>query len=148
MLSINLKIDTLLFTLSLAFFATSYFQTDAMAQATEQVAQPRSASAASGTYDLAVPSQQPRRITALRVTNISAGSRLTIVSDVPLDDYTAYHETDRFYVVIPRAEISVTRETINGQGFTSAEFEQHGDSVLLRFHLQVGETARASRTFN
>jgi hypothetical protein len=148
MLSINMK--TLQFVLSFLVFLPLYpsTETTAQGQATDEFSQPRQQSLSNTYNSVAVPTILPRRITALRVSNLPTGSRITIVSDAPLDGYTAYREGEGFYLLIPRAKMLLTEKTLEGHGFSSAKVEQHGDGVLLQFHLQVGATARASQSFN
>src|SRR5689334_11256072 len=46
---------------------------------------------------------QPKRVFVGRGSDTGTGSRVTIKSDNPLNDYSAYRSGDRFYVVLPRA---------------------------------------------
>jgi CBS-domain-containing membrane protein len=43
-----------------------------------------------------------KRLTAPRSYEPAEGSRVTISSDAPLNDYTAHRSDDRFHVVIPQ----------------------------------------------
>ncbi|HEV7843220.1 MAG TPA: hypothetical protein VGO69_05955, partial [Pyrinomonadaceae bacterium] len=50
------------------------------------------------------PAQASRKsIASVRNVDTREGSRVTITSDVPLNDYAAYWSGDRYYVVIPDA---------------------------------------------
>src|SRR3954464_11808036 len=44
-----------------------------------------------------------RRVFVGRGSETSSGSRVTIKSDDPLNDYSAYRSGDRFYVVLPKS---------------------------------------------
>src|SRR5215207_6791451 len=69
-----------------------------------------------------------RRIASLRSTDGAAGgSRVVVTSDSALDDYTAYREGSRFYVLIPRADASAVASAVSGgTGFTDARVERRG----------------------
>ena len=49
--------------------------------------------------------QTRRHILPLRAGETTAGSRVTLAADAPLDDYAAYRRGDQFYVLVPRAEM-------------------------------------------
>src|SRR5918911_2183163 len=99
--------------------------------------------------------QQPRRksIASVRSFDTSDGSRVTITSDVPLNDYAAYWSGDRYFVVIPDAEM-VTRDlqtlqnSLRGQGFQDVRIEKKGTDVVLSFRLMPGMRARVEQKFN
>ena len=89
-----------------------------------------------------------KRLTAPRSYETAEGSRVTISSDAPLNDYTAHRSDDRFHVVIPQASLTDTQIKISGRGFTDAQIEQRGSDVVLSFRLQPGATARVDQKFN
>jgi hypothetical protein len=90
----------------------------------------------------------PRRIVPLRLTDTPDGSRVTIASDAPLDDYTSRLDGDSFYILIPHSLASVSPAQITGRGFTRAQIEQRDDDVLLSFQLQTGASVRVGKGFN
>src|SRR6267378_1688260 len=53
-----------------------------------------------------VPGSPPLRITPLRMTETPAGSRATIASDAPFDDYKAYRDGYLFHIIIQHAVAS------------------------------------------
>ena len=73
---------------------------------------------------------------------------MMLISDGPLNDYIAYRNGDRFYVVIPQAEMSALQTALKGDGFTDAKVEKHGADVVLSFVLRPGATANVSQKFN
>src|SRR5258707_1793964 len=50
-------------------------------------------------------SGQHKNLTPLKGSDSSDGSKVTVTSDGPLNDYSAYRMGDRNYVVIPGSEI-------------------------------------------
>ncbi|PYS92692.1 MAG: hypothetical protein DMF64_08435 [Acidobacteria bacterium] len=92
--------------------------------------------------------QTRRHILPLRAGETTAGSRVTLAADAPLDDYADYRKGDQFYVLVPRAEMAELRGELAGRGFTATHLaRQHGD-VLLTFQLQADTEARVTQKFN
>lgn len=99
--------------------------------------------------------QQVRRksIASVRNFDTSDGSRVSITSDVPLNDYAAYLSGNRYYVVIPDADI-ITRDvqslqnSLRGQGFQDVRIERKGNDIVLSFGLRPGMRARVEQKFN
>ncbi|HVF51485.1 MAG TPA: DUF5916 domain-containing protein [Pyrinomonadaceae bacterium] len=91
---------------------------------------------------------QPRRLVPLRTSDTAAGSRVVISSDTPIDDYAAYRNGNRFFLLIPRAEAADLQSQLAGRGFTLAQVETKGEDVLLTFTLDEGATARVNQKFN
>ncbi|HEV2800049.1 MAG TPA: HEAT repeat domain-containing protein [Pyrinomonadaceae bacterium] len=93
--------------------------------------------------------QKPRtkRITPLRTSETSDGSRVTITSDGELNDYSAYRSGDRFIVVVPQAE-GAGGGGARGRGFEGAQVERRGKDLVYTFKLQPGATARVNQRFN
>jgi hypothetical protein len=74
---------------------------------------------------------------------------LTIVADAVLNDYSAYRSGDRFYVVIPEANVSSSvANGLRGQGFDDLRVQKRGNDVLLSFRLLQGALARVSQKSN
>lgn len=99
--------------------------------------------------------QQTRRknIASVRSLDTTDGSRVTITSDVPLNDYSAYWGGDRFYVVIPDADIiyqnaQTLQASLRGQGFQDVRIEKKGNDLVISFRMMPGMRARAEQKFN
>ncbi|HEV7858762.1 MAG TPA: DUF5916 domain-containing protein [Pyrinomonadaceae bacterium] len=98
--------------------------TNANASATKRIAQPLSA-------------------------DVPEGSRVTIISDAPLNDFQAYRSGENFYVRLPHAEAGFLQsESLRGRGFDSHQVERRGDDLFFSFHLESGASARATQKFN
>jgi hypothetical protein len=102
-----------------------------------------------------INAQQARRksIASVRNLDTSDGSRVSITSDVPLNDYAAYWSGDRYYVVIPDADllmrdVQTLQNSLRGRGFQDVRIEKKGNDVLLSFRLQPGMRARVEQKFN
>jgi hypothetical protein len=94
------------------------------------------------------PKPQHRRIISARRSDTPEGSRFTLTSDSPLDDYSSYVEGERFFVNIPQATLIGERKELNGHGFADMRIEQSDKDVLLSFRLRQGATVNISRSFN
>ena len=90
---------------------------------------------------------QSRSVTALRRSETPQGSRLSLISDGTLNDYSAYRMGDRFFIIIPRARAPV-RQSGSGQGFEGLRVEPRGNDLLLSFRVPEGRSARVSQRFN
>ncbi len=92
---------------------------------------------------------RPKRLAALRAGTVADGARITVTADAALDDYSAYRESDTFYVMLPRASFAAAqRELADVAGLAAAKVEQRGADVLLSFRLAPGTTARVKQTIN
>ena len=93
---------------------------------------------------------QPERknLTALRRTNMKRGSRVSLTSDDTLNDFEAYRSGDRYYVVIPQANLPVVPSNLSGTGFNDAQAFKRGHDTVLSFRLKPGATARVDQKFN
>jgi hypothetical protein len=91
---------------------------------------------------------QKKNITPLRSGDTSEGSRITITSDAPLNDYSAYRSGDRYYVVIPEANAPRAQGGLRGRGFEDVQVQKRGNDAILSFKLQPGTNARVSQRFN
>jgi hypothetical protein len=91
---------------------------------------------------------QQKNITPLRSGDTSDGSRITITSDAPLNDYSAYRSGDRYYVVIPEANAPRAQGGLRGRGFEDVQVQKRGNDAILSFKLQPGTNARVSQRFN
>lgn len=91
---------------------------------------------------------QKKSITPLRVVDTQEGSRVTITSDAPLNDYSAYRSGNRFFVVIPQADAPRLLSALRGRGFDDVQVQKRGTDVVLSFRLQPGTTARVDQKFN
>jgi hypothetical protein len=91
---------------------------------------------------------QKKNITPLRSGDTSDGSRITITSDAPLNDYSAYRSGDRYYVVIPEANAPRAQSGLRGRGFEDVQVQKRGNDAVMSFKLQPGTNARVSQRFN
>ncbi|MBV9210851.1 MAG: HEAT repeat domain-containing protein, partial [Acidobacteria bacterium] len=92
--------------------------------------------------------QAKKTLTRLNTSETPEGSNITITSDSPLNDYSAYRSGDRFYVLIPAADASRVANGLRGRGFADVRAQKRGNDVLLSFRLLQGATARVSQKFN
>jgi HEAT repeat protein len=93
-------------------------------------------------------SGQTKHVFVGRGSDTAQGSRVTIKSDNPLNDYSAYRSGDRFYVVLPRAAAGSVARGGAGKGYTDMQVQQRGDSVVLSYHVQPGAKPRVEQKFN
>ena len=91
---------------------------------------------------------QKKNLTRLTASETAEGSSITIFSDLPLNDYSAYRGGDRFYVLIPAADASRIMTGMRGRGFADVRTQKRGNDVLLSFRLLAGAAARVSQKFN
>jgi len=91
---------------------------------------------------------QRKRLAPLRSSETLEGSRVMIISDARLNDYSAYVSGGRYYVVIPEADGPRTLGNTYGRGFEDAQVQTRGSDVILSFRLQKGTTARVSQKFH
>jgi hypothetical protein len=91
---------------------------------------------------------QLKRLMALRSTPIAEGSRVRIASDQALNDYSAYRNGDRFYVVLPNASGESLQSNLSAPGFVDARIEQRGDDCVISFGLEPGASASVDQRFN
>ncbi|HEX6624651.1 MAG TPA: AMIN domain-containing protein, partial [Pyrinomonadaceae bacterium] len=89
-----------------------------------------------------------KRIAPLKVSETPEGTRVTVASDAPLDDYAARREGDRFVVTLPHAELAQGPSELQGGGFERARAERHGDGLRLSFRLRDGVEASFAQSFN
>ncbi|HEU4597901.1 MAG TPA: HEAT repeat domain-containing protein, partial [Pyrinomonadaceae bacterium] len=76
------------------------------------------------------------------------GSRVTIKSDNPLNDYSAYRSGDRFYVVVPGANAGSVAKGASGRGFSDMQVQQRGKDVVLSYRVQPGAKPKVEQKFN
>src|SRR2546423_4926325 len=91
---------------------------------------------------------QTKHIFVGRGSDTAQGSRVTIKSDNPLNDYSAYRSGDRFYVVLPRAAAGSVARGGAGRGYSDMQVQQRGDSVVLSYRVQPGAKPRVEQKFN
>jgi hypothetical protein len=89
-----------------------------------------------------------KRLASVRSVDTAEGSRVTVVSDVAVNDYSAYLSSNRFYVVIPEADASRLQNTLRGQGFDDVKIQKRDGDVVLSFRLGIGVKARVEQKFN
>ena len=120
----------------------------ASAQAQTQVAMNSKGGARPAARPAAATSAPLKRLVPVRASGTPEGARVTVASDTSLDDYAAFRDGERFFVRIPRAELSAAQRAVEGRGFADARVERRGDDVLLSFRLEPGTSARAVQRFN
>jgi hypothetical protein len=81
------------------------------------------------------------KITTMRASDSSEGSRVAVTADQSLNEYEAYRRGDRFYVKIPPADVP-RAEAVRGRAFSDVKVQRDGDSTIVSFRLQPGATAR------
>jgi HEAT repeat protein len=81
------------------------------------------------------------KVTTLRATDSTEGSRVAVTADQSLNEYEAYRRGDRFYVKIPPTVVP-RPETVRGRAFSDVKVQRGDDSTIVSFHLQPGATAR------
>ncbi|HEX6624220.1 MAG TPA: hypothetical protein VF064_10940, partial [Pyrinomonadaceae bacterium] len=93
-------------------------------------------------------SASTKRVFVVRGSDSGAGSRQTIKSDNPLNDYSAYRSGDRFNVVIPNADANAMGKGGAGRGYTDMQVQQRGNDVVLSYKLEPGAKPRVEQKFN
>ncbi|MBD0372455.1 MAG: HEAT repeat domain-containing protein [Pyrinomonadaceae bacterium] len=99
------------------------------------------------------PQGRRKSIASVRSVDTTDGSRVTIAADVPLNDYEAYWGGDRFFVIIPNAEITyqnvqTLQASLRGQGFQDIRIERKGNDLVFSFRMRPGFRARPEQKFN
>ena len=129
----------------------SFAGVDTSAQKKRPAAKPKTQQQGAGTNantQTAQQKPQKKNITPLKSGDTSDGSRITITSDAPLNDYSAYRSGDRYYVVIPEANAPRAQGGLRGRGFEDVQVQKRGNDAILSFKLQPGTNARVSQRFN
>jgi HEAT repeat protein len=91
---------------------------------------------------------QRKKLSPLKAATGSNGSRVTVTSDSPLYDYSAYRSGDRFYVVIPESDAPGVQSGLRGKGYEDVQVQKRGTDTVLSFHLQPGAAAHVDQKFN
>ncbi|HJU56043.1 MAG TPA: hypothetical protein VJ715_15765, partial [Pyrinomonadaceae bacterium] len=120
----------------------------ASAQRRRRPATSQQQAAANANTQAAQQKPQKKNITPLRSGDTADGSRITITSDAPLNDYSAYRSGDRYYVVIPDANAPRAAGSLRGKGFEDVQVQRRGNDAVLSFKLQPGTNARVQQRFN
>ena len=89
-----------------------------------------------------------RHVTAIQLGGAAEGSRVTVVSDSPLNDYEAFRRGERFYVKIPLADFASAAPHFRADGFDDVQVQKVGDSLVVSFKLQAGASARVDQRGN
>jgi hypothetical protein len=92
--------------------------------------------------------EQPKRVVVSGSSDTAQGTRQTIKSDNPLNDYSAYRSGDRFYVVLPRSDAASVARGSSGRGFSDMQVQQRGEDVVLSYRLRPGARPRVEQKFN
>lgn len=91
--------------------------------------------------------ERPKQVIIGRGADSSRGSRMTITSDNPLNDYSAYRSGDRFYVELPNANAD-TAARAAGKGYSDLQVQRRGKNVVLSYRVQPGARPRVEQRFN
>jgi hypothetical protein len=100
------------------------------------------------TLTSSVAQLKTRRVTGLQLGAAAEGSRVTVVSDSPLNDYEAFRRGDRFYVKIPLADFMSGLPQFRADGFENVQVQKVGEGLVVSFKLQPGATARINQYGN
>jgi hypothetical protein len=109
---------------------------------------PQQKTAQTGNPNSQARTGQRKSLTPLKGSDSSDGSRVTITSDAPLNDYSAYRNGDRFYVVIPESDVPHAQSGMRGRGYEDVQVQKRGGDTVLSFRLQRGASARVNQKFN
>jgi len=90
---------------------------------------------------------RPKHVIVGRGSDTERGSRMTITSDNPLNDYSAYRSGDRFYVELPNANAD-TAARAAGKGFSDLQVQRRGKNVILSYRVKPGAKPRVEQRFN
>lgn len=93
----------------------------------------------------AAQQKSAKRITGVKLGSAADGSRVSVFSEVALNDYEAFRRGDRFYVRIPAADFVGSKPQLRGSGFQDVIIQEIGDSVVISFWLQPGASARVEQ---
>src|SRR5260370_41071471 len=96
----------------------------------------------------AAQNRNGKRIQSMRVSDSAEGARVTIVADLPLNDYEAFSRGDRFCVKIPAAEYVSALHRLRGNGFEYVQIQKSGDSVIISFTFHPGASAKVEQPSN
>ncbi|HYY94756.1 MAG TPA: HEAT repeat domain-containing protein [Pyrinomonadaceae bacterium] len=90
---------------------------------------------------------RPKHVFIGHGSDTPTGSRMTVTSDNPLNDYRAYRSGDRFYVELPNANAD-TSARASGHGFSDMQVQRRGKSVVLSYRIQPGAKPHVEQRFN
>jgi HEAT repeats len=90
---------------------------------------------------------RPKHVFIGHGSDTASGSRMTVTSDNPLNDYRAYRSGDRFYVELPNANAD-TSARASGRGFSDMQVQRRGKSVVLSYRIQPGAKPHVEQRFN
>jgi hypothetical protein len=142
-----------LFSLTLILFLACCACAGVLAQGTGEALarrdEPQNLNAVRASLSMHASVAGTKRIAQPLSADVPEGSRVTIISDAPLNDYQAYRSGESFYVRLPHAEAGFLQsDSLRGRGFDSPQIERRGDDLLFSFHLQAGASARVIQKFN
>ncbi|HYH87081.1 MAG TPA: HEAT repeat domain-containing protein [Pyrinomonadaceae bacterium] len=91
--------------------------------------------------------ERPKHVFIGRGSDTARGSRMTITSDNPLNDYSAYRSGDRFFVELPNANADTVARAA-ARGYSDMQVQRRGKSVVLSYRIQPGAKPRVEQKFN
>lgn len=94
--------------------------------------------------------QTPRTrfLEPVRVAEIPAGIQVTIAANESINDYTSQQSDNRFYVVIPRAGVSVFESNLYSGSLVMVSSERRGNDAVFSFNLLRGSIATVKKSNN
>ena len=84
----------------------------------------------------------------MKASDSREGARVTLLADLALNGYEAFHRGDRFSVKIPASEFASSQPNFRGNGFEDVQVQRSGANVLISFKLQPSATARVDQRGN
>ena len=97
---------------------------------------------------LPLPEPHRKRLVTFRRNETPEGSRFTLTSDSPLDDYRSFAEGERICVMIPQSAFVSALNDASGRGFADMRVEQRETDVILSFRVQQDATVAINQNFN
>ena len=95
-----------------------------------------------------LPETHRKRLVTFRRNETPEGTRFTLTSDSPLDDYRSFAEGERICVIIPQSAFISEHEDESGRGFADMRVEQRDDGILLSFRVQQDASVAINQNFN
>ncbi|HKO98837.1 MAG TPA: hypothetical protein VJU86_17690 [Pyrinomonadaceae bacterium] len=96
----------------------------------------------------ALSGPESKHISSIRSQVTPNGSRVILTLSESLADYGAYRNGDKFTVLLPGTDLSLTEINVKGAGFTSSKVESRGNNLSLSFQLEANVNASVSQVDN
>lgn len=94
--------------------------------------------------------QNPRlkTIASFNITEEAGGTRVHIVADASLNDYTAYRNGEHYYLILPRTSPPFLQSNLRGESFSDLLVSNRDTDLIFSFRLRQAATARVEQRFN